>query len=132
MQCPLTYDQNALDLFIETMNTNLVPLQVPTSDHPAHGLPKTDDRKGPAQSKIESDYLISDGEDFGDDTDEIANDIDAKTLNYLPWALEPSREADLCRRSYKTDNQGNPVISKLNATSLKKLATDQLASILKQ
>src|SRR5258708_26446182 len=25
MQCPLTYDQNALDLFIETMNTNLVP-----------------------------------------------------------------------------------------------------------
>ena len=25
MQCPLTYDQNALNLFIETMNTNLGP-----------------------------------------------------------------------------------------------------------
>jgi Ca-activated chloride channel family protein len=25
MQCPLTYDQNALNLFIETMNSNLVP-----------------------------------------------------------------------------------------------------------
>src|SRR5687767_1207934 len=25
MQCPLTYDQNALNLFIETMNTGLVP-----------------------------------------------------------------------------------------------------------
>jgi Ca-activated chloride channel family protein len=25
MQCPLTYDQNALNLFIETMNTRLVP-----------------------------------------------------------------------------------------------------------
>ena len=25
VQCPLTYDQNALNLFIETLNTNLVP-----------------------------------------------------------------------------------------------------------
>src|SRR5579859_200479 len=25
MQCPLTYDQNALNLFIETMNSSLVP-----------------------------------------------------------------------------------------------------------
>ena len=25
MQCPLTFDQNALNLFIETMNTGLVP-----------------------------------------------------------------------------------------------------------
>jgi Ca-activated chloride channel homolog len=25
MQCPLTYDQNAINLFIETMNTGLVP-----------------------------------------------------------------------------------------------------------
>src|SRR5690606_27957335 len=26
MQCPLTYDQNALNLFIETLNTELVPV----------------------------------------------------------------------------------------------------------
>ena len=43
MQCPLTYDQNALNLFIETMNSSLVP----SIDQP---------RGRQYSTKVESDY----------------------------------------------------------------------------
>ena len=40
MQCPLTYDNNALALFIQTLNTSLVP-NTGTDFAPPPGKPKT-------------------------------------------------------------------------------------------
>src|SRR5258707_13369470 len=46
MQCPLTYDQNALNLFIETMNTSLVPASGTDFGPPLKmALSKLDDQK---------------------------------------------------------------------------------------
>src|SRR5688500_5613900 len=46
MQCPLTYDQNALNLFIETMNSGLVPSSGTDFGPPLRmALNKLEDRK---------------------------------------------------------------------------------------
>ena len=72
VQCPLTYDQSALNLFINTLNTGLVP-NAGTDFGSALkiGMEKLEDEKGPiTQQKSKVMILISDGEDFGDETDE--------------------------------------------------------------
>src|SRR5277367_4115770 len=73
MQCPLTYDQNALNIFIETMNTNLVPSSGTDFGPPLRmALNKLEDQEGPStQQKSKVIILISDGEDFGEHTNEI-------------------------------------------------------------
>ncbi|HNP08458.1 MAG TPA: VWA domain-containing protein, partial [Cyclobacteriaceae bacterium] len=65
MQSPLTYDQNALNLFIETMNTGLVPSSGTDFGPPLRmALTKLSDQEGPSsQQKSKVIVLISDGED---------------------------------------------------------------------
>src|SRR5690349_24284429 len=82
MQCPLTYDQNALNLFIETMNSSLVPASGTDFGPPLKmALSKLeDDDSKSAQEKSKIIVLISDGEDFGEDTDDVARDIEDKGI----------------------------------------------------
>jgi Ca-activated chloride channel family protein len=78
MQCPLTYDQNALNLFIETMNTSLVPASGTDFSPPLKmALKKLTEQEGTsAQQKSKVIILISDGEDFGEETDEMAREVE--------------------------------------------------------
>src|SRR6187399_2531737 len=82
MQCPLTYDQNALNLFIETMNTSLVPASGTDFAPPLRmALTKMQDQEGPSsQQKSKVIVLISDGEDFGEETNEIAKEIEDRDI----------------------------------------------------
>ncbi|MEQ8423554.1 MAG: VWA domain-containing protein, partial [Cyclobacteriaceae bacterium] len=77
MQSPLTYDQNALNLFIETMNTGLVPSSGTDFGPPIKmALNKLSDQEGPSsQQKSKVIILISDGEDFGEETDEEVKEV---------------------------------------------------------
>lgn len=127
VQCPLTYDQNALNLFIETMNTGLVPSSGTDFGPPLRmAQQKLDNPDGNTRSDQKSKViiLISDGEDFGDETDEIAKEIADKDIKLFTLGIGTERGSQIyAGRSYKTDNKGNPVVSKLNAASLKKLAS---------
>ena len=126
MQCPLTYDQNALDLFIETMNTGLVPSSGTDFAPPLRmALQKLSDKEGArTDQKSKVIVLISDGEDFGDDTEEMDREIAEKDIKLFTLGIGTERGSQIyAGRSYKIDNQGNPVVSKLNSSSLKKLAT---------
>lgn len=125
MQCPLTYDQNALDLFIETMNTGLVPASGTDFGPPLRmALQKLEDQEGGrTNQKSKVIIMISDGEDFGDETDKFVQDIEKEDIKLFTLGIGTERGSQIfAGRSYKTDQQGNPVVSKLNATSLKKLA----------
>jgi Ca-activated chloride channel homolog len=126
MQCPLTYDQNALNLFIETMNTSLVPSSGTDFGPPIKmALKKIDDQEGPsAQQKSKVIILISDGEDFGEDTDEIAKEVEEKDIKLFTLGVGTEKGSQIqSGRGYKTDQKGNAVVSKLNASSLKSLAS---------
>lgn len=126
MQCPLTYDQNALNLFIETMNTSLVPSSGTDFGPPLKmALKKIDEQVGAsAQQKSKVIVLISDGEDFGEDTDEIAKEVEEKDIKLFTLGVGTEKGSQIqSGRGYKTDQKGNTIVSKLNASSLKSLAS---------
>jgi len=127
MQCPLTYDQNALNLFIETMNTSLVPASGTEFGPPlrmALNKIKEEDKNGPAsQSKSKVIILISDGEDFGEDTDDVAQDIDKADIKLFTLGIGTAKGGNIyAGNGVKRDRTGNVVVTKLNPDALQALA----------
>jgi Ca-activated chloride channel homolog len=127
MQCPLTYDQNALNLFIETMNTSLVPGSGTDFGPPIKmALSKLEDQETPSnQQKSKVIVLISDGEDFGEETNEIAKEVEDQDIRLFTLGVgtEHGSQIATARGGFKTDQQGNAVVTKLNPSSLKNLAS---------
>jgi len=126
MQCPLTYDQNALNLFIETMNSSLVPSNGTDFGPPLRmALDKLSNQDGPSmQQKSKVIILISDGEDFGEETSQVERDIEEKGIKLFTLGVGTEKGGQiLTGRGYKTDAQGNTVVSKLNPSELKTLAS---------
>lgn len=127
MQCPLTYDQNALNLFIETMNSGLVPSSGTDFGPPLRmGLNKLEeDTGGPnAQAKSKVIILISDGEDFGEETDEVAKEIENKDIKLFTLGVGTEKGGNIyAGNNLKTNQQGLIVLSKLNPKQLKSLAS---------
>lgn len=126
MQCPLTYDQNALHLFIETMNSGLVPSSG-TDFGPAlrMALNKLKNQEGPStQQKSKIVLLISDGEDFGEETSDIIRDIEDQGIKLYTLGVGTEKGGQIpAARGVKTDNTGQPVVTRLNPTALKELAS---------
>lgn len=127
MQCPLTYDQNALNLFIETMNTGLVPPSG-TDFGPALELAikkiEAEDAGSVRQAKSKVLILISDGEDFGENTADIARRIENKGIALFTLGVGTEDGGRIqTNGGYKKDRQGNVVVSKLNSRSLRSLAS---------
>ena len=126
MQCPLTYDQNALNLFIETMNTSLVPSSGTDFGPPVKmALKKLTDEEAPStQQKSKVIILISDGEDFGEETDEVVKQVQSEGIKLFTLGVGTTTGSQIYAGSgFKTDRQGNAVITHLNPTSLQTLAT---------
>lgn len=125
MQCPLTYDQNALNLFIETMNTGLVPATGTDFAPPLRmALNKLDDKEGPSTSqKSKVIILISDGEDFGEETSDIVKSIEDKDIKLFTLGIGTEAGSPIAsQRGYKTDKYGKTVVSKINPASMQSLA----------
>jgi Ca-activated chloride channel family protein len=125
MQCPLTYDQNALNLFIETMNTALVPTSGTDFGPPLHMAVQKmgDEENKTSQAKSKIIILISDGEDFGEETSEIAREVENKDIKLFTLGVGTDRGGNIyAGNGVKKDRQGNAVVTKLNSRSLKDLA----------
>ena len=128
MQCPMTYDRNALNLFTETLNTGLVP-RTGTDFGPALelSLSKLNDENSRSleiNSKVI--ILISDGEDFGDNTNESLDNIIESNIKLYTIGVgsEKGSKILLGNGKYKKDKDGGMVITKLNPTSLKETARE--------
>ena len=126
VQCPLTYDRNALNLFVETLNTGLVPNSGTDFGPPLElGLSKLQDESYDGKDiKSKIIILFSDGEDFGDDTDESIEKIKENSLKLFSVGVgteEGSRIKDNFGK-FKKDNEGKDVITKLNSSSLRETA----------
>jgi Ca-activated chloride channel family protein len=125
IQCPLTYDQSALNLFIETLNSQLVP-RTGTDFGPAlrlalEKLDSEDESSIDAKAKII--ILISDGEDFGDKTSSVRTEIKNRGIKLFTLGVGTTQGSKISTtKGFKKDQNGNDVISKLNRKSLKELA----------
>jgi len=127
MQCPLTYDENALNLFIESLNSSLVPNAGTDFGPPLRmALEKLNDENSPlAEQKSKIIILISDGEDFGEETNDIIKDIEDNDIRLFTLGVGTDRGSKIVtNRGYKKDRAGKEVITRLESSSLKRLAAD--------
>ncbi len=127
MQCPLTYDQNALNLFVESLSTSLVPNAGTDFGPPLKmALEKLNEEESQVtQQKSKIIVLISDGEDFGEETNEVTQEIEDNDIKLFSLGVGTDRGSRiLTPNGYKTDKRGSEVITKLESSSLRKIASD--------
>ena len=127
MQCPLTYDKNALNLFIETLNTGLLPNSGTDFGPPLDlALDKLLADKIQENNKSKIIILISDGEDFGENTYEIVDKIKKSSIKLFTVGIGTSQGTRIILKNgvFKKDKDGKEIITKLNSTTLKKIANE--------
>lgn len=127
VQCPLTYDQSALNLFISTLNTSLVPNAGTDFGAPlSMAFDKLDETESPiTQQKAKIVLMISDGEDFGDETQEAAEQIVKSGIQLFALGVGTETGSKIRQANgFKRDREGQEVVTKLNSKSLRKLAVD--------
>jgi Ca-activated chloride channel family protein len=127
IQCPLTYDQSALSLFINTLNTNLVPNAGTDFGSPLNiAIEKLESATGTvSQQKSKIILLISDGEDFGEETDKASKLVVDTGVKLFALGVGTEKGARIPEaRGFKRDRNGQEVVTKLNSESLRKLAAD--------
>lgn len=125
MQAPLTFDQNALNLFVETLHTGLVPNAGTDFGPPLKlAMQKLSEEETPLTSqKSKIVLLISDGEDFGEDTQEVASSIEELDIKLFTLGIGTERGSKIrTRNGFKQDRDGNDVVTRLDPKSLKTLA----------
>jgi Ca-activated chloride channel family protein len=125
VQCPLTYDQSALNLFIETLGTSLVPHTGTDFGPPLEiALEKiSDENSSTREQKSRIIILISDGEDFGDESEKVAARIQEAGIKLFTLGIGTTQGSRIPSNvGYKTDQNGREVITRLNSKELKSLA----------
>lgn len=125
IQSPLTYDASALTLFVETLHTGLMPHGGTNLAAPLQlaleKFEKAEAQTGKPSSRMM--ILISDGEDFGDEAQALANQYKQEGIRLFTLGVgteEGSRIRE--RRLYKRNKEGEEVITRLNPASLQQLA----------
>ena len=125
VQCPLTYDQAALNLFIETLSSSLVP-NTGTDFGPAltMALDKIEsDEASTVDQKAKVIILISDGDHLGEDTGNIRDEVKNRGIKLFTLGVGTAQGSKIqAGRGFKKDRQGNDVVTKLDRQSLKELA----------
>jgi len=125
VQCPLTYDRSALNLFIHGFETRIMP-QTGTNLEAVLQLALEkyldDDINSLNKSKVL--VLISDGEDFGSKTKRIAESLELHGIRLFTLGIGTDQGGKISKSGkWKKDAQGNDIVSHLNRSGLKKLAT---------
>lgn len=126
IQCPLTYDYNALLLFANTLKTDQVPdegtdfgaaLQLAYEKHQS-----ATKLKGRDQSKVV--VMISDGEDFGEETDAAVQNLQKAGIKVLALGIGTREGGPIpFRGGLMMDAENQRVITKLKSRDLKSIAS---------
>lgn len=125
VQCPLTYDRSALNLFIHSFETRIMP-QTGTNIEITLQLALQkyleDDINSLNKSKVL--VLVSDGEDFGENTKKMAESLELHGIRLFALGIGTDEGSNLyISGKKKMDIKGNEVVSHLNRANLKKIAT---------
>ncbi len=117
---PLTFDRDAVKLFIQKLNSNLFPRNgTDLNSAFALILKKFQSINSINSRKTKVIILITDGEDFGRIDQSVINELKKNRINLLTLGVGTPlggqiREGD----DFKKDSDGQVVVSKLNASYL--------------
>jgi len=123
VSCPLTSDYDAFAIFIDQLATDMIPVQ--GTDIGA-AVQKALNSFSKEEGRSKAIVLITDGEDTGDSLEKAiaaANEQQVKVFAIGLGSLEGAPIPDPEKGGFKTDEQGNVVLSKLNETQLQEIAT---------
>lgn len=124
IQCPLTFDQNVLQLHIDGLNTGLVPNQGTDLNAPlTMALTKFSEDES-LEMKSKSVILISDGEDFADNFKETTSKMSNEGIKVFSLGVGTSQGSTIPRgNSVIIDLSTNqPAITRLESNNLKLIA----------
>ncbi|MBJ6142417.1 VWA domain-containing protein [Hymenobacter sp. BT559] len=131
VQCPLTYDQPALQLFINTLSTRLLPPGPTTLRAPLDLLLS---RLGPAEGatlppgtppRATAAVIISDGEDFGETLEPVLRTLGRTGARIYTMGVGTAAGAPVPAPGGKValrNAQGRPVTSRLREAPLLQIA----------
>ncbi len=126
MQCPLTFDQSVLQLYIDGLNTGLVPNSGTDLNGPLRmALDRfTSDESQEVKSK--SIILISDGENFGEDLDYIGSELNNLGVKVFSLGIGTEGGSSIPRgNGLVIDPQtGRPAQTVLERSSLQQIASE--------
>ncbi|GAB3196789.1 Ca-activated chloride channel family protein [Pontibacter aydingkolensis] len=126
LHSPLTYDQNALQLYTQTLRTSLVPYSG-TDYAPVLQLTLDKFSSGPAVEEVEQKakvlVLISDGENFAGNAEQLAEQLREQNIRVYTLGIGTQEGGRIpVGRSYKRDKQARFVTTTLNPGPLNQLA----------
>jgi len=127
VQCPLTYDQHALQLYTQLLQTNQVPEAGANFRAPLQLALDKFTQTNSTDQKIDKTKLIilfSDGEAFGDNVRPILQRLNLNKIRVFAVGTG-SEDGGLvpAGKSFKRDRNGERVNSRLQAVALKEIAS---------
>jgi len=125
IQCPLTFDQNVIQLHLDGLNTNLVPNYGTDIAAPLNMAYQKFQNENDQENTSKAIILISDGEDFGENLPPILDKLAEQGIRVFALGVGTEEGSTIPRgNSVVMDPQVNrPAITRLDATNLKTIAT---------
>ncbi|GAB3647663.1 VWA domain-containing protein [Echinicola sediminis] len=126
IQCPLTFDQNVLQLHLDGLNTGLVPNYGTDIAAPlalASQKFRSDENQDPKSKSI---VLISDGENFGDNLDNILNELTDEGIRVFSLGVGTAKGSTIPKGNgiIMDEATNSPAVSKLSTNTLKRIANE--------
>ncbi|WP_194774553.1 VWA domain-containing protein [Pararhodonellum marinum] len=125
IQCPLTYDQNVINLHLDGLNSNLVPNQGTDISAPLNLALQKFQAETNQEQTSKSILLISDGEDFGDNISGIIGRLTDAGVRVFSLGVGTAEGSTIPRgNGLIIDPRTNqPAITVLDPSNLKSIAT---------
>lgn len=123
MQVPLTVDYSAMKMMLQNVSPDMVPTQGTVIGDAVDMALQSFSKQ---ERKYKSLVIISDGEDHDEQALQKAKDAAEQGVTIHTVGIGSAQGASLydpLTKSVKLDENGNPVISKLNEEEMKSLAT---------
>ncbi len=126
LQCPLTFDQSVLQLYIDGLNTGLVPNLGTDLNAPlriALDRFESDESQAVASKSV---ILISDGENFGDDLEGIGSELNELGIKVFSLGIGTEAGSTIPRGNGVVIDPatGDPARTILNKTPLQQIAAE--------
>ncbi|MBN3519588.1 VWA domain-containing protein [Algoriphagus lutimaris] len=126
LQCPLTFDQSVLQLYIDGLNTGLVPNFGTDLNSPLRIALDRFEKDESQEVKSKSVILISDGENFGDELETIGSQLNDLGVKVFSLGIGTEAGSTIPRgNGVVIDPQtGEPARSVLERTPLQQIAAE--------
>lgn len=124
LQCPLTLDYSAAALFLDTIDTDLIPVQGTAIAHAIRTATKAFSTR---EKKSKAIILITDGEDQEGQALTAAREAREQGVKIYTIGIGQEGGAPIPNTSgggFKKDRQGEVILSKLDESTLQKIALE--------